>query len=130
MSDTTAQKITREYLPRGGDVLREGRAAFVSFDLVHGVIRAVVTDEYAKVPPVLVGVGWHMRWPIPPIPNDRVNELLDNLAEHAEHLQRQSAVRVEPDPPGVILYAGAGASIDAIQRECAALWREAPRRRR
>ncbi|MGW5851973.1 hypothetical protein ACWFQ8_29185 [Streptomyces sp. NPDC055254] len=127
MSDAAVQKITRKYLPRGGAVLGEGKAAFVSFDLVHGVLRAVVTDDYAKVPPVLVGVGWHMRWPIPPVPNDRVNELLDDLAEHAENLQRQSAMRVEPDPPGVILYAGAGTSIDAIQRECAALWMEIPR---
>ncbi|MFF4392943.1 hypothetical protein ACFY0G_40415 [Streptomyces sp. NPDC001552] len=124
MTDAAVQKITREYLPRGGGVLREGEAAFVSFDLVHGVLKVAFTDEYAKIPPVLVGIGWNMRWPIPPVSDDRANAFLDDLAEHVENLQRQSAIRVEPDPPGVILYAGAGTSIDAIQRKCAALWSE------
>ncbi|TLQ38865.1 hypothetical protein [Streptomyces marianii] len=125
-----AKEITRQYLAQGESDLKEGKAAFVSVDLVHGRIRAYASVEYADITPVLVGTGWHMRWPIPPVDNDRANGLIDAIADHAENLFRMISVRDEPDPCGVILYAGAGTCIDEIQRRCAEEWKtyyEAPR---
>lgn len=117
------RELAREYLPEEGADLKEGEAAFLSVDLVHGRIRAYAATEYAAVPPVLVGAGWHMRWPIPPVDNKRANALIADSAEYAENLFRMVAVREDPDPSGLILYVGAGASIDAIQRRCAEEWR-------
>ncbi|WP_093618419.1 hypothetical protein [Streptomyces indicus] len=125
------KEIAREYLAEEGADLKEGKAAFLSVDLVHGRIRTYSADEYADIAPVLVGIGWHMRWPIPPVDNATANALIADTASHADNLFNMVTVRVEPDPHGVILYAGAGTSIDAIQRRCAREWRafcEEPRR--
>ncbi|MFB7012297.1 MULTISPECIES: hypothetical protein [unclassified Streptomyces] len=116
-------EIARDYLPEGGEDLKKGKAAFLSVDLVYGRIRAYVADEYADVAPVLVGAGWHMRWPIPPVDNSRANNLITDVSEHVANLLRTVSVREEPDPVGVILYIGSGSSIDAIQRRCVEEWR-------
>ncbi|MFI7142859.1 hypothetical protein ACIBQ5_35710 [Streptomyces massasporeus] len=117
------QEIARDYLTKGGHDLKDGKAAFLSLDLTHGKIRAYASAEYADVAPVLVGACWHMRWPIPPLDNDSANRLIDAVADSAAGLFRQSAIRGEGDPLGLILYGGAGTAIDAIQRECAEVWR-------
>ncbi|GHI39817.1 MULTISPECIES: hypothetical protein [Streptomyces] len=125
------KEIARDYLAEEGADLEKGRAAFLSVDLVHGRIRAYAADEYADIAPVLVGSGWHMRWPIPPIGNLRANALIADAAKHADNLFNMVSLRIEPDPHGVTLYAGAGTAIDAIQRRCAEEWRthyEAPGR--
>jgi hypothetical protein len=117
------QEIARDYLTKGGDDLKTGKRAFLSLDLGNGKLRAYASDEYADVAPVLVGACWHMRWPIPPLDNDSANRLIDAVADSAASLFRQSAIRGEGDPLGVILNGGAGTAIDAIQRECAEAWR-------
>ncbi|MGW2456760.1 hypothetical protein ACWCTA_36355 [Streptomyces sp. NPDC001704] len=124
------KEVAREYLAEEGADLKAGKGAFLSVDLVHGRIRAYSADEYADITPALVGSGWHMRWPIPQIDNARANALIADTAKHADNLFSMISLRIEPDPHGVILYAGAGTSIDAIQRRCAEEWRtyyEAPR---
>ncbi|MFI1568891.1 hypothetical protein ACH4ZX_38760 [Streptomyces sp. NPDC020490] len=116
------QEIACDYLAQGGNDLEIGSRAFLSIDLVHGRIRAYSGDEYADTAPLLVGSGWHMRWPIPPVDNDRANRLLNDLADSAANLFRKSSVR--KDPLSVILYGGAGTSVDIINRRCADLWQE------
>jgi hypothetical protein len=124
VSDPAERKeITREYLPKGEAVLTDGKAAFVSVGLVHGRIRAYAAVEYATVAPALVGSGWHMRWPIPPVSNDRANRLIDDIAESVVRLFGAAVIREDPDPHGVIPYAGAWACIDAIQRRWTGEWR-------
>ncbi|MBK6015801.1 hypothetical protein [Streptomyces sp. MBT53] len=116
------QEIARDYLTRGGNDLESGSRAFLSIDLVHGRMRAYSGDEYAETAPALVGSGWHMRWSIPPVDNDRANQLLNDVADSAANLFGKSAIREEP--LGVILYGGAGTSVDLINRRCADLWKE------
>ncbi|MFJ1664592.1 hypothetical protein [Streptomyces anthocyanicus] len=116
------KEIARDYLTDEGADLKKGKAAFLSVDLVHGRIRVYSADEYADIAPVLVGSGWHMRWPIPPVGNARANALIADTANHADNLFNGVSLRTEPDPHGVILYAGAGTAIDAIQRRCAREW--------
>ncbi|MGC0212062.1 hypothetical protein [Streptomyces levis] len=124
MPDSVERKeIAREYLPTGGSDLKDGEGAFVSVDLVHGRIRAYASVEYASVAPVLVGSGWHMRWSIPLVGNDKANRLIDDIADSAASLFLAVSIREEPDPHGVTLYAGAGTCIDEIQRRCAEEWR-------
>ncbi|MEU6467484.1 hypothetical protein [Streptomyces sp. NPDC046976] len=117
------KEIARDYLAEEGVELKAGKTAFLLVDLVHGRIRAYSADEYADIAPVLVGSGWHMRWPIPPISNARANALIADTAKRADNLFKMVSLRVDPDPHGVILYAGAGAAIDAIQRRCAEEWK-------
>ncbi|MCX5426086.1 hypothetical protein [Streptomyces sp. NBC_00078] len=111
----------REYRSHGEGDVSDSLPAYVSVDMVHGSIRVYSADEYARTTPVLVGCFWHMRWPIPPIGNSAINALIDRLAPHAENLFKMCSVRDEP--LGVILYAGAGTSVDLIQQECADVWR-------
>lgn len=117
------QEIARDYLTKGGDDLKQGKRAFLSLDLAHGRLRVYASNEYADVAPVLVGACWHMRWPIPPLDNDSANRLVDAVEQSATWLFRQSAIRGESEPLGVILHGGAGTAIDTIQRECAEAWR-------
>ncbi|WP_331720117.1 hypothetical protein OG762_51715 (plasmid) [Streptomyces sp. NBC_01136] len=117
-----SEEIERDYLAEGGNDLDSGSRAFISIDLLHGRIRAYSTEEYAEIAPVLVGSGWHMRWPIPPVDNDRANRLLNDVADSAASLFGHSTIREEP--LCVILYGGAGVSVDNINRRCADLWRE------
>ncbi|WP_432017668.1 hypothetical protein [Streptomyces hydrogenans] len=109
-----------EYLDAGGADLSEGAAAFVSLDLIAGALRAYSTTEYATVAPALVAACWSMRWPIAPIPNDRANALLDAITPHARELTGNAITRT--GELGVQFIRGAGQSIDAIQRLCAATW--------
>ncbi|MGW6569968.1 hypothetical protein [Streptomyces sp. NPDC054975] len=108
------------YLDAGGSDLSEGAAAFVSLDLISGTLRAYAAEEYATVAPALVAACWHMRWPIAPIPNDRANALLGDIAPHARELLTNSLTRT--GELGVQFIRGAGQSIDAIQRLCATTW--------
>ncbi|MCY1649214.1 hypothetical protein OVA19_00055 [Streptomyces sp. SL203] len=122
MSDKEKEDVFRcEYLSRDEGAMSESLPAYVSVDLVHGSIRVYSADEYARTTPPLVGCSWHMRWPIPPMGISEINSLIDRLAPHAESLFKMCAVRDEP--LGVILYAGAGTSMDRIQQECADAWR-------
>ncbi|MGW5336191.1 hypothetical protein [Streptomyces bauhiniae] len=118
------KEVTRDYLPGSGETLKEGSASFLSVDLLHGRIWAYSTDEYATVAPVLVGAAWHMRWSIPPVDNGRANALIDGIADHAQSLFRMASVRGNTESDSIVLRAGAGTAIDAIQRRCAAEWRE------
>ncbi|GHH56200.1 hypothetical protein [Streptomyces candidus] len=117
------KEIARGYLAEEGADLKSEKAAFLSVDLVHGRIRACSADQYADIAPVLVGSGWRMCWPIPLVGNMRTNAFIADAAEHAENLFKRVSLRTDPDPPGVILYAGAGTAIDAIQRRCAEEWK-------
>ncbi|MFD9819074.1 hypothetical protein [Streptomyces violascens] len=111
---------TVKLLTHGGSDLKRHRAVFVSVDLMYGNLSVYGADEYAETAPALVGAGWHMRWPIPPLDNNQANALLKEIAPHVQALYKMVSIRDEP--LGVILYGGAGTSIDAIQRQCAAAW--------
>lgn len=127
MTEAQTQRLPAvrcEYLKEGGVDLADGLAAFVLLDLVYGTLRAYSADEYAKVPPPLVGASFHMRWPIARLPNDRANELLNKIAPGAEALVKRSNTHGEA---GVILKPGAGTAIDAIQRACAETWTDPTR---
>ncbi|MFI5867754.1 hypothetical protein [Streptomyces sp. NPDC051546] len=113
---------TVKLLTQGGSDLSAGAAAFIAVDLAGKEIYVYVADEYAEKVPPLVGVGWSMRWPIPPLGNDAANVLMSSIAPHARNLFSSAVVSVEP--LGVMLNSGAGTSIDEIQRKCAAAWRE------
>ena len=117
------EDVECDYLAEGGDDLKQRKRAFLSVDLVHGRMRTYAADEYADTTPALVGCGWHMRWPIPPIDNDRANQLMKAVSDSVDNLFRMTAIRGEEDALGVILYGGAGTSVDLIQRECAEAWR-------
>ncbi|WP_432158047.1 hypothetical protein [Streptomyces sp. bgisy153] len=108
--------------------LLEGAACYVWLNLVTGELAVRSTDEFADNPPWLVAVCWTLRWPVAPLPADRANKLMDDIAPHAQHLINATSTELpDQERPGTVLYYGAGPALDAIQRRCAATWTDPDR---
>lgn len=60
--------------------LTEEAACFVWLNLTTGELEVRATDEFAASPPWLVAVCWTLRWPVAPLPADRANKLMDEIA--------------------------------------------------
>ncbi|MFD7614106.1 hypothetical protein [Streptomyces sp. NPDC059828] len=108
--------------------LLEQAACYVWLNLTTGELSVAATDEFADSPPWLVATCWMLRWPIAPLPADRANKLLDEIAPHTQRLIDATSTEL-PDRkrPGTVLYYGAGPALDAIQRRCAATWTDPDR---
>jgi len=106
-----------------GTVETDRAYSFVALDLSSGQMWTHTGDWTIKATPIMVDLGWVMRWPIPPLETDRANDLLDTLRPHAQALCGRVELLVS-DPAGIMMRAGAGTSIDAIQWAVAAAWRE------
>lgn len=97
--------------------------AFVALDLWSKNLWVNTGGQEIKQTPPLVGLGWVMRWPIPPLRTEAMDELLTSLTPHAEALCARVEIVRGPVEGGVRLLAGAGTSLDAIQWKCAEMWR-------
>ncbi|MFD8147366.1 hypothetical protein [Streptomyces sp. NPDC059708] len=119
---TETPDLECRYLDVGGAGLAEDGSAFVSLDLVTGVLRAHgVPEEYATVAPATVAACREMRWPVAPMSAGEANELLSSLVPHARALLGNTVI--DPAELGVRLVRGAGQSLDAVHRLCAGTWR-------
>ncbi|MEV0875907.1 hypothetical protein AB0I86_32725 [Streptomyces sp. NPDC049950] len=109
--------------------LPEKAACFVWLNLTTGMLEIRATDDdFAVSSPWLVAVCWMLRWPVAPLPADRANKLMDEIAPHAQHLIEATSTELpDRERPGTVLYYGAGPALDAIQRCCAATWTDPDR---
>lgn len=108
--------------------LTEEAACFVWLNLTTGELDVRATDEFAASSPWLVAVCWTLRWPVSPLPADRANKLMDEIAPHAQDLINATSTELpDRERPGTVLYYGAGPALDAIQRCCAATWTDPDR---
>lgn len=121
MPQADRQDIAVEYLPQGGTDFTTAPHAYVSLDLAAGKLSAHGADEFAYAAPLLVDLGWVIRWPIPPLSNREANALLCDLVEHAARVVSRCTIGYKPDLLGN--RAPRRSALDTIHRRCAETWR-------
>lgn len=95
--------------------------AFVALDLSSGTLWTHAGDSMIKATPLLVTMSWVMRWPIPLLAAGCATSLLTAITPHATALCSRVELLVSA-PAGIMMRAGAGASLDAIHWAVAEAW--------